>query len=89
MITKPENLLFIKETGCNTNMKDDGFAGGQLFVLPIDMGAQSGRNCATTDKHFTVLCFTSATGGPVLCAVILKSSKDIDDIPISSSGYLQ
>jgi hypothetical protein len=36
-------------------MKDDGYAGGQGFVLPTDM-------------HFTLLCFTSALGDPVLCA---------------------
>lgn len=82
-ITRPDYLLFVDKTGCNTNMKEDGFAGGQLFVLPVDMSSQSGRNCATTDIHFTVLCFTSATGEPVLCAVILKSSQEITYIPLS------
>jgi hypothetical protein len=82
-ITKPEYLLFVNKTGCSINMKEDGFAGGQIFVLPVDMGSQSGQNCATTDTHFTVLCFTSATGKPVLSAVILVSSQCITDIPLS------
>jgi hypothetical protein len=30
-----------------------------------------------------VHCFTSAVGDPVLCAVILKSTKDIQDIPLN------
>jgi hypothetical protein len=29
-ITNPEYLLFVDKTGCNTNMKVDGYAGGQL-----------------------------------------------------------
>jgi hypothetical protein len=74
-IIHPEYLLFVDETGCNTNMKENGLAGGQLFVLPVDMGSQEGCNSATTDIHFTVLCFASATGEPVLCAVILKETK--------------
>jgi hypothetical protein len=82
-ITRPEYLLFVDETGCNTNMKDDGFAGGQLFVLLVKMGAQLVRKGATTNIHFTVLCFQSATGEPVLCKIILKSAKLISDIPLS------
>jgi hypothetical protein len=82
-ITNPEYLLFVDKTGCNTNMKEDGFAGGQLFLLPVDMGSQAGRNGATTDIHSTVPCFTSATGEPELCAVILKMSKEIQNIPLN------
>jgi hypothetical protein len=61
-ITHPEYLLFVDKTGCNTNMKEDGFAGGQLFVLlPVNMGSQAGCKGAASNIHFTVLCFTSAT----------------------------
>jgi hypothetical protein len=81
-IKHPEYLLFVDETGCNTNMKDDGFAGGQMFVLPVDLGFHGGCNGSITDLHFTVLCFTSAVGIPVLCAVILKSTKGIQDVPL-------
>jgi hypothetical protein len=79
----PEYLLFVDETGCNTNQKTDGNNGGELFVLPCHGVGESGRVGATTDIHFTVLCFTSAVGDPVMAAVILKSSKNIADIPIS------
>jgi hypothetical protein len=40
-------------------MKDDGFAGGQLFVLPVEMGAQSRCSGATTNIHFTSPSFAS------------------------------
>jgi hypothetical protein len=64
-------------------MKDNGYAGGQMFVLPVDLGFHGGRNGAITDKYVTVLFFTCAVGDPVLCAVILKSTKDIQDIPLN------
>jgi hypothetical protein len=79
----PEYILFVDETGCNTNQKTDGNNGGELFVLPCHGVGESGRVGATTDIPFTVLCFTSATGEPVMAAVILKSTKNITDIPIS------
>jgi hypothetical protein len=63
-------------------MKEDRFAAGQLFVLPVETGPQSGWNGANTNLHFTVLCFPSATGEPVLYAAILKSTKTIEDIPL-------
>jgi hypothetical protein len=68
-------------------MKDDGYAGGQMFVLPVELGFHGGRNGAITDMHFTVLCFTSAVVDPVLCAVMLKSTKDIQDIPLNWNVY--
>jgi hypothetical protein len=30
----PEYLLCVYETGCNTNQKENGYIGGDLFVLP-------------------------------------------------------
>jgi hypothetical protein len=33
-LTKPEFLLFVDETGCNTNQLNDGRVGGELFVVP-------------------------------------------------------
>jgi hypothetical protein len=29
IVTKPKRILFVDETGSNTNQKEDGFAGGQ------------------------------------------------------------
>jgi hypothetical protein len=79
----PENLLFVDETGCNTNMKTDKLIGGERHILPVGDKEDAGVTGATTDNHFTVLCFTNGLGVPVLCAIILKSSKHIKDIPLN------
>jgi hypothetical protein len=82
-LTKPEFLLFVDETGCNTNQLNDGRVGGELFIVPkIDneAGAPTG---STTDLHFTVLGFISGTGEAVMCATIFKSEQPVSEIPIS------
>jgi hypothetical protein len=33
-LTKPEYVLFVDETGCNTNQLNDGRVGGELFIVP-------------------------------------------------------
>jgi hypothetical protein len=81
-LIKPENILFVDETGKNTNQKSNGQIGGQRFIVSVD-GDDIGYLGSTTDMHFTVLCFTAATRDPVMCAVIFKSEKDIKDIPLS------
>jgi hypothetical protein len=79
-IIRPQMLLFVDECGCNTNQSSDGYAGGQLFVLPA--GEQStGILGMVTDLHFTVLCFNAGNGEPVMCAVILKSEKQTHELP--------
>lgn len=80
-VTKPEQILFVDETGSNTNQKDDGLEGGQRIVTGAKQteGACIG---STTDIHFTVLCFTAGTGEPVMCGIILKSDRDISEIPL-------
>ena len=82
VLTHPENILFVDETGCNTNSKHDGRVGGELFVIPTEHSAGGLHGC-TNDVHFTVLCFTSGNGDPVMCAVILKSKEHVSKIPIS------
>jgi len=82
-LTKPEYLLFVDETGCNTNQLNDGRVGGELFVMPkvdSEAGAPIG---STTDLHFTVLGFISGTGEAVMCAVIFKSDLPVSEIPVS------
>jgi hypothetical protein len=73
----PEYVLFVDETGCNTNQLNDGRVGGELFILPkmdSECGAPTG---ATTDLHYTVLPFVSGTGEAVMCAIIFKSEQEI------------
>jgi hypothetical protein len=77
---KPQNVVFVDETGCNTNQKTDGHIGGELFVLPSG-STDTGVKGACTDIHFSVLCFNNACGDAIMCSIILKSMKDIDKIP--------
>jgi hypothetical protein len=79
---KPERCLFVDEVGCNTNQKDDGHVGGEKFVLARDQ-TESGCIGTNTDIHFTVLAFTAGTGEAVMCALILKSEKDITQVPLT------
>jgi hypothetical protein len=81
-LTCPKKLLFFDETGFITNQKDDGYNGKELLALPTD-GSKFGVVGSTSDICFSKFCFASATGDPVLCAIILKSNCDIKDIPIS------
>jgi hypothetical protein len=52
-----------------------------MFLLPCE-NKENGISGAVADIHFMVLCFTSGTGKPLLCAVILKLNKDIEDNPM-------
>ena len=82
-LTRPEFLLFVDETGCNTNQLNDGKVGGELFIMPKNAGDTAAPAGATTDLHFTVLPFMSGTGEPVLCAIIFRSEQHISEIPVS------
>jgi hypothetical protein len=79
-LTHPKELLFVDETGCNTTMKQDEHVGGEMFLLPCE-DKESEIAAAVTDTPFYVLSFSSGTNEPVLCAVIFKSNKDVDNIP--------
>jgi hypothetical protein len=59
----PERLIFVDETGCNTNQKEDGYIGGELFVLSAQ-GCEFGIVGSATDLHFSVLSFNNALVEP-------------------------
>ena len=75
----PENC---DETGSTTNQKEDSHVGGELFIMPLEE-TEGACICATTDICFTVLVFTSGTGDPVMCAILLKSALTVDKLPIT------
>jgi hypothetical protein len=81
-LIKPERCVYVDETGCNTNCKNDGQIGGQRLIMGCNQ-KEGGRSSALTDLHFTVLAFTSGTGEPIMCAVILKSEKKVEELPMN------
>jgi hypothetical protein len=48
--------------------------------LPVG-STENGVRGACTDIHFLVLCFNNADGDAIMCATILKSNMDINQIP--------
>ena len=79
-VKRPSNIVFVDETGCNTNQRTDGYIGGRLYVIAAN-ATDSGVAGAVTDLHFTVLCFTLGSGEPIMCAIIMKSLRDIASMP--------
>ena len=84
MLTKTSCCMFVDEIGKNTNQKNECQVGGQQVVLPIGCNTCS-INGAATNIHVTVLCFTAATVEPVMASVILKSKKEVKDLPLSTT----
>jgi hypothetical protein len=80
----PEMVVTVDETGANTTQKSHGHLAGELFIVGSDQ-QEIGQLGAATNIHFTVLVFTAATGEPVMVAMILKSDKSRDMIPLNWS----
>lgn len=77
-ITHPQFILFADEVGCNTNQKKDGNYGGRKYV--VGRSTVPKEVASITDKHFTVLGFTAASGEPVCCVVIFTGARN--EIPL-------
>ncbi|KAI2506247.1 hypothetical protein MHU86_8182 [Fragilaria crotonensis] len=70
---RPDKLVFVDEVGSNTSTTKDGNVGGEKFLCAAESRPQV--RAATKDSHFTVLGFTTATGVPLMCAIIFASKK--------------
>jgi hypothetical protein len=81
-LKRSQCLFFVDETGCNTNQKDDGYVGGELFVLPAKY-LEFGIVGSAVDIHFSVLSFNNALGVPLMFTDILQSDRHISEIPTS------
>jgi hypothetical protein len=73
MLMHPEYMLFVDEVGCNTSQEGDGAHGGERKI--VGRGTVPKESATTNDNHFTILGFTSASGEPVMCGVIIEGSK--------------
>jgi hypothetical protein len=89
-LTKPDYLLFVDQLG--SKVKADrqqnfyGHVDGQAFSLPVDCSGTSagiGLPDGETEMKFSVYCFLNGLGETVLCAIILKSDRDVMEIPLS------
>jgi hypothetical protein len=80
IITNTYLLVFVDETGNNTNQKADPFRGNEKRIVPSS-GDGFGLAGAVNDNHFTFLCFQSGSGEPIMCAIIFKSERKKCEIP--------
>jgi hypothetical protein len=77
-LCRPDNVIFVDEVGCNTSQEGDGAHGGERKIVGKDTVPQ--ESVTTNDNHFTVLGFTSASGEPIMCGIIIEGSKIRSDI---------
>ncbi len=68
--TRPQNVFFLDEKGCNTCETGDGANGGQLMMCPV--GQTPLQVASTKDSHFTVVPVSNALGDLVLILIIFK-----------------
>jgi hypothetical protein len=80
LMTNPNLIVFVDETGSNTNQKSDPLRGNEKRIVPIN-GDGFGLAGAVNDNHFTFLCFQSGTGEPIMCAIIFKSERKNGELP--------
>jgi hypothetical protein len=71
LLVKPDYVIFVDECGCNTSQEGDGAVGGERKI--VTRGTVPKESAATNSTHFTLLGFTTATGEPVMCAVIIAA----------------
>lgn len=64
--THPNILLHMDEVGCDANMKDDGHANGEAFIVE-GTGTRSDLPATSNDIRFTLLPITNFLGEPVCC----------------------
>jgi len=70
-LTKPEFLLFVDETGCNTNQLNDGKVGGELFIMPKIL--ETARHQLEQPLTSTLLSCPLSPAQANLCFALLSS----------------
>jgi hypothetical protein len=73
-VVHPQYILFVDETGSNTNMRKDGQRGRRRVIA--EAGCDGHQDSITTDIRYTTLGFTAASGEPVLCVLIFTSENE-------------
>jgi len=73
-LVHPDYLLFLDETGINTNQKNDGHVGGEKFLCV--RGTTPKIGCSTSDHHCTVIPIVTASGKHVCYVVIFQGDGD-------------
>jgi hypothetical protein len=81
LLTRPYMLMYVDEVGDNTSQSNDSNRSGTKYITGKGMRQQ--QQNTFTDSHFTTLGFTTATGEPIVCMVIMKGNTG----PLEKVGY--
>ena len=73
-ITHPDMCLVVDEVGSNLSQKGDGHIGGQMYMC--ERGAVPQIKVQHKEKHFTLLGFTTLSGNPVLCLLVISGVRE-------------
>jgi len=73
ILTRPNYLIFVDETGDDTSQKQDGNQGGEKFVVGVKERAL--LSSSFDGCHWTSLGFTLGDGRPLLCVIIIACSE--------------
>ena len=73
LLTKPNYLIFVDETGDDTSQKSDGNRGGEKFVVGV--GNRALLSSSFDSSHWTTLGFTLGDGRPLLCVIIFACTE--------------
>jgi hypothetical protein len=77
----PDLIVFVDKTGCNTNQKLDPLNGNKKCIVRKKTHEGFGFIGSVTNNHYSVLCFQTATGEPIMCAIVFNSERKVRIIP--------
>ena len=75
----PEMCFVVDEVGSTSSQRGDGHVGGQKYQCETGMVPQI-KASHSNERHFTTLGFTSLSGKPVLCLVIIAGVRELYEI---------
>ena len=78
-LTHPEMCLVVDEVGSSSCQRGDGHIGGQKYLCEQGMVPQI-QASHSNERHFTTLGFTSLSGHPVLCLIIIAGVREMYEI---------
>jgi hypothetical protein len=73
-LTRPDMCIVMDEVGSNLSMMKDGHAGGEKFV--VGKGKEAKLKATKRDKRFTCLGLTLLSGEPLMCVILVDSTKE-------------
>ena len=81
------NIIFADEVGGNTSMRKDGHAGGTKYVCST--GVVPRTKASVSDKKFSLLGFTAATGEAVMCVVIFQGKQQNMNVEMGINPFAE